>query len=138
MALGNLDIFTTFQHFFGPVAGNIRFPLTALICEIITNGSYPETFRPVNEKKTANWQPLLEATQTHGTGFSRTFLIGGKQEHFSRLIRVSNRVQLATPGSYQVFNHTTREHQSNTEQHPGDCASWDAGALLGYLACFHL
>lgn len=76
MALSNLDIFKNFHHFFGHVAGNIRFPLTALTREIMRNGSYPETLGPVNENRTANWQSPLEATQTHGTGFSRTFLIG--------------------------------------------------------------
>lgn len=56
-----------------PVTGNIHFPLTALTHEITTNGSYPETFRPVNEKKTANWQDLLEETKTHGTGLFQNF-----------------------------------------------------------------
>lgn len=51
-----------------PVIGNTHFPLTAFIHEITANRSYPETLMPVNEKKTANWHYLLEATQTHGTG----------------------------------------------------------------------
>lgn len=49
-----------------PIIGSFHFPFTDFTHEVKTNRSYSEALGPGNEKKTANWHDLLEATETHG------------------------------------------------------------------------
>ncbi|KAF6073416.1 hypothetical protein HJG60_009549 [Phyllostomus discolor] len=97
------------------------------------NGGYPERPRPVREKETANWHYLLAAAQTHGTGLFQNFSNWPKVGMFSRLIRVSNHVQLASLGSRRVLNHPACEPPSGAEQQPGDCASRKTDSPLGCM-----
>ena len=92
----------------------IYFPLSIFIHEITTNCGVilKDLVQLVKRKLPAGiicWKHQRYMAQGLFQNFSNWMNV----EHFSRLIRVSNHVQLATLRSHQVFNHTTWEHQSN-------------------------